>query len=79
MDRSPVDEPLTLTRCHSLLVAAAYEALEGRKPVCGQAYNLKGIIGKIYVFLLFLKLCFSFYCSSFHGMLRASPAGRGNV
>ena len=32
------DEPLTLTICHSCEVPHLYEALEGRKPVCGQAH-----------------------------------------
>ena len=47
-----------------------YEACEGWKSICGRAYNLKVIKGKLSVFLLFLKLCF-FYCSSFLGMMRA--------
>ena len=32
-----------------------YEAFEGWKSVCGRGYNFKGIKGKFYVFLLFLK------------------------
>ena len=35
-----------------------YEACEGWKSICGQAYNLKGI--KEMLFFFFLKLCFSF-------------------
>ena len=56
MGRSPGDDPLTLTRWHSSGLPQLYEALEGWKAVCGLAYNLKGIKGKLYVFLLFLKL-----------------------
>ena len=42
-----------------------YEACEWWKSVCGRAYNLKGIKGKFSVFLLFLKLCFSFTVAIF--------------
>ena len=45
--RSPGDEPLTLTRCHSSGLLQLYEALERWKSVCGRAYNVKGIKGKI--------------------------------
>ena len=41
MGRSPGDEPLTLTRCHSCEMPQTYEALEGQKSVCGQAHNLR--------------------------------------
>ena len=50
------DETLTLTRCHSCGLPQLYEVLEGRKSVCDRAYNLKGIKGKIYVFILFVIL-----------------------
>ena len=33
-------DDLTLTRCHSCELPQLYEALEGRKSVCGQAHNL---------------------------------------
>ena len=72
MERSPGDEPLTLTRCHSCGLTQLYEAFEGWKSVCGRVYNLKGIKGKILFFFSFLN--FLFYCSSFHGMMRADPA-----
>ena len=54
MGRSPEDEPLTLTTCHSCVLPQLYEALEG--------WNIKG---KFYVFLLYLKLCFSFTVAHF--------------
>ena len=60
MGRSPGDEILTLTRYPNCGLPMLYEAFEGWKSVCGRAYNLKSIKGKIYVILLFLKLCFSF-------------------
>ena len=31
-----------------------YEALEGWKSICGQAYSLKGVWGKIFFLLTFL-------------------------
>ena len=34
------DELLTLVRCYSCKMAQPYEALEGRKSVCGQVHNL---------------------------------------
>ena len=52
----------------------SYEACEEWKSFCGRAYNVKDIKGKFSVFLRFLKLCFSFYYSSFLGMMRADPA-----
>ena len=57
MGRSPGDEPLTLPQL--------YEAFERWKSVCGRAYNLKNIKGKYSVFLIFLKLCFSFAVDHF--------------
>ena len=68
MGSSPGDESLTLMRCRSCRLPQLYEAFEGWKSVCGRAYNLKSIKGKILVSLLFLKL-FLFYCSSFHAMI----------
>ena len=56
MGHSLGDKPLTWTRCHGCGFAQLYEALEVRKSVCSRAYNLKGIKGKISVYLLFLKL-----------------------
>ena len=61
-------------RCHSCGLPELYEALEGWKSICGRPDNLKG---KISVFLLFFKLCFSKYCSSFQGMMRGDPAVAG--
>ena len=46
------DGSLTLTRYHSYM--------KPLKSVCGPAYNLKSIKGTFSVFVLFLKLCFSF-------------------
>ena len=43
------DEPLT--RCYSCEMPQPYEALEGRKSICDQAHNLKGIKGKISFFI----------------------------
>ena len=57
------DEPLTLTRCRSCGLPQLYEALEGWKSVCGLAYNLRGIKGKIR--FSSLKLCFSFTVAYF--------------
>ena len=65
MGRSPGNEPLTLTRCHSCGLPQLYEAVEEWKSVCGRAYNLKGIKGKFSVFLHFLKLLFSFTVAHF--------------
>ena len=65
MGRSPVDEPLALTRCHSCRFPQLYETCEGWKSVCGLAYNLNGIKGKFSVFLPFLKLYFSFTIALF--------------
>ena len=50
MGYSSGDEPLTLTRCHSCGMPKLYEVLEGWKAVCGRAYNLKVIKGKIFCF-----------------------------
>ena len=63
--RSAGDEPLTLTRCHSCGLPQLYEVLEGWNSVCGEAYNLKGIMGKISVVPLFLNLSFSFTVAHF--------------
>ena len=63
MGLTPQDEPQTLMRCHSY---GLNEALEGWKYDCGQAYNLKGIKGKISVILLFLMhSLFSFTVAHF--------------
>ena len=71
MGHSPEDELMTLTSCG---LPQLYEAFEGWKSVCSRAYNLKGIKGKFSVFLLFLKFCFSFYCSSFLGLMGVDSA-----
>ena len=65
MGCSPEVEPLTLTRCHNCGLPHLYEALEVWKSVCSRANNLKGIKGKSFVILLFLKLCFSFTLAHF--------------
>ena len=57
--------PMTLTRFHSCGLLQLYEAFEGWESICGLAYNLKGIKGKISIFLHFLKLCFSFTVAHF--------------
>ena len=49
MGCSPGDEPLTLTRYHSCGLLQLYEALEGWKSVCGLAYILNCLKGKISV------------------------------
>ena len=72
MGLSPGDEPLTLTRCYSCGLPQLYGDLEGWKSVCGRAYNFQGIKGKIC--FLFLKLCVSFTCRSFQGMMVADFA-----
>ena len=71
MGHSPVDEPLTLTRCHSCGLSQLYEAL-GWKSVCGRAYNLKGIKRKIF-------LSFLFTVAHFHSMMHADPTVVGGV
>ena len=49
------NEPLNLMRCHSCGLPQLYKALDGCNSIYDQAYNLKGIKGKISVFLLFLS------------------------
>ena len=74
---SPEDEPLTLTRCHSLGMAQLYEALERRKPGCGRAYNLKGIKGKFFCFSSFLSfVSFIMLLISWHDSCRPYGGGR---
>ena len=65
MERSPRDEPLTLTSCYSCGLRQLYEALAGWKSVYDRTYNLKGIKWKISVFLHFPKLCFFFTVAHF--------------
>ena len=67
MGHSPGDEPLTLTRCYSCGMPKLHEAFEGWNSVCGRAYNLRGIKGKIFCFSFFLKVCFSFTVAHFMG------------
>ena len=55
MGFSTGDETLTLMGCHSCGLSQLYEALEGWKSVSGQAYNFKGIKGKIFCFSSFLS------------------------
>ena len=43
-------KPLILTRCHNMRPFWA-----GSLSVCGHAYNVKGIKGKISLFLFFLR------------------------
>ena len=62
MARSPGDEPLTLTRRYNCGLPQLYEAVEGWKSV---SLQLKGIKGKLSVFLFFLKLCFSYTVALF--------------
>ena len=50
MGRTQGNEPLHLDE-----MPQVYDACEGWKSICGRAYNLKGIKGKISVFLLSLK------------------------
>ena len=70
------DEPLTLTKYHSSRLPQLYEAL-GWKSVCGRAYSLKGLKGKIFFFSFLSYALFFFYISSFHGMMRADPTVAG--
>ena len=65
MSHSPGDEPLTLTKCHSWDCHSYMKPLKGVSPFCGRVYNLKGIKGKISVFLLCLKFSFSFTVAHF--------------
>ena len=65
MGHSLGDEPLTLTRCHSCGLPQLYEAFEGWKSVLWLSLQLNGHKGEIFVFLLFLNLCFSFTIAHF--------------
>ena len=65
MGRSPGDESLTLIRSNICGLPQLYEAFEGWMSVCGRVNNLKDIKGKFSVFLLFLKLWFSFTVALF--------------
>ena len=56
MGRSPGDEPQTLTKCHNCRLP------KGGSPFVAEP---KGHKGEISVFLLFLKLCFSFTVDHF--------------
>ena len=58
----------------------SYRKPLGGNSVCGRACNLQGIKGKISFFLFFSFLNLNFYCSSFHGIMRADPpvVGRDN-
>ena len=47
-----MDEPLTMKGCHRCGLPQLYEALEVWKSICGRAYNLKSIKGKLSVFIL---------------------------
>ena len=46
MGHNQGDEPLALIKCHGCGLPQLYEAFEGFKSICGQSYNLKGIMGK---------------------------------
>ena len=54
------DGALTLARCRSCGLPQLGGGL-----FCGQAYSLRGIKGKLSVFFLFLKLCFTFTVAHF--------------
>ena len=56
MGRSPRDEPLTLTRCHSCGLPQLYEALEGGSPSVAESTLIKGMKRKTSFFQL---RCFS--------------------
>ena len=71
MGYSRGDKPLTLMRCQ------LYEALEGWKSVCGKAYNLKSIKGKIFCSSSFLSFVSLLLSSCHHDMMRADPAVGG--
>ena len=65
MGRSPGDEPLTLTRCHSYM-----KPLKGGSPSVAEP--------TISVFLPFLKLCFSFIIAHFmHDACRPRGGRKG--
>ena len=51
MGHSPGDEPLTLKRCHSCGLPQQYKPVRGGSPSVAELNNLKGIKGKISVFL----------------------------
>ena len=67
MGHSLGDEPLTLIRCTVVDCHSYMKPLKGGSPSVGEptTYNLKGIKGKISVFLFFLMLCFSFTVAPF--------------
>ena len=68
MGRCPGDETLTLTRCHSCELPQPWEALGGRKSVCGEAHNLRAHRLN-FLFSYLLDLLISFF-RPFHGMIR---------
>ena len=79
MGLSSGDEPLTLMIRHSCELPQLYEALEGWKSICGRAYYLKGTKRKFSVFLLLLKLRFSFTVAHFMAGCVPTPPWREEV
>ena len=63
MGHSLGDKPLILRICHICKLPWLHKALEEWKSVCGQAYIIKGINGKISFF------CFLFCFASLHSPL----------
>ena len=64
------NEPLTLTRCHSLMKPLKGEIRLWPRP---QLQNIKGKIS----FFSYLLALLIFYFRSLHGMMRADPAVAG--
>ena len=71
LGRSPGDESLTMTRCHSCGLPQLYETLERWKSLWPNL-QLKGGKIKKKIFLFFLVLL-PFCCLSFHGVMNTSP------
>ena len=65
--RSPGDETLALTRCHSCgLPQLQYmKPLKNVSPFVAEPTNKRAQRGKFPVFLFFIKVCFSFTVSHF--------------
>ena len=55
MGRSPENEPLTLTRCHSCGLPQLYEVFEGWNSVLWPSLQFNGHKGEIFFFFSFLS------------------------
>ena len=76
MGCSPGDKPLILMRCQSYM-----KTLKGGISSVAEPTTFKGDKWENFLFFLSSQALFLFYCSSFHGVMRANLAwtGGGNV